>query len=92
MADDALRRVRKALAAPKGGALVPAESSARDLIEKAKAASRPSPTPVRTDPGIRSESGETKPKAGTALATIMRESRPPLPLTARAVLWPSKAV
>jgi hypothetical protein len=40
VADDALIRARKALAAPKSGAVVPADRSGRDLIALAKTASQ----------------------------------------------------
>ena len=73
MADDALSRARKALAPPKGGAVVPAKRSGTDLIERARAAAqRPVPAApvVRTAPPV----VETKGAASTALVARVREA------------------
>ena len=72
MADDALSRARKALASPKGGAVVPAGGSGRDLIAQARAAAQ---RPVPTAPVVRAApSDETKGAASTALVVRIREA------------------
>jgi hypothetical protein len=84
MADDALSRAKKTLAAPKSGAVVPAARSGRDLIALAKAAaSRPSPSLVRADPRVRgNEVSETKPQVSTALVVerVREAAARPLPV------------
>jgi hypothetical protein len=71
MADDALSRARKALAAPKSGAVVPAERSGRDLIEQAKAASQ---RPLPTAPVVRAAPNDES--KGSALIARVKEAAP----------------
>jgi hypothetical protein len=64
VADDPLSRARKALAAPKGNAVVPARQSGRELIERARSASQ-RPSPVA--PVVESAPVETKSAANLPL-------------------------